>query len=120
MYTAGDIVIVMDKDGDVVFTNRNFETEFNKRANRGLFENIRTFMPELTFALKYSEGREVLGREILLANANGMSYFYSIHFELVNIDNRASGIKCTLVRAGKKKAPAGKAADRRSDIRLTA
>lgn len=110
MYTAGDIVIVMDKDGDVVFTNRNFETEFNKRANRGLFENIRTFMPELTFALKYSEGREVLGREILLANANGMSYFYSIHFELVNIDNRASGIKCTLVRAGKKKAPAGKAA----------
>ena len=56
MYTAGDIVIVMDKDGDVVFTNRNFETEFNKRANRGLFENIRTFMPELTFALKYSEG----------------------------------------------------------------
>lgn len=108
MYTSDDLIIVLGKDGDVVFTNRNFEVEFNKHANQGLFDNIRTFMPELTFALKYLEGREVLGREILLVSADSMSYFYSIHFELINIDGKSAGIKCTLVRADKKKAVSSK------------
>lgn len=109
LYNSQDCIMVLDDDGNVVFTSAEFEKEFGFFVDKGPFPHISMFMSELVFTAQYiKKGTTQITRELLLTNKEGESRFYVCDFQRLEDHGNVFGLRCSFQPLAQKKRVSGK------------
>lgn len=101
-YSSKDMIMLIDRNCNVVFTSEAFEKNFGRRVPKGRYPHISMFMSELLFVQQYLTGKvKHTTRELHLTDVGDVNRKYIIDFTYLE----SQGLKCTF-RIAEKSVPA--------------